>query len=389
MATFKAVVRTKKEYNTVYIRISHKSCPDYIPTSMTVHKSGIRKGEIADHTILANCAIRIKQYVEKLNKIDIRKWEVGEIKKFLTSESEGLSFTGFAEEHIRKMKAAGRKKPAANYTSALNSLKRHMKKENIFFHEITAKTLGAWIESLSGTARAKNMYPVIIKKLFDDGCMEHNDYDRDIIRIKHQPFRAVKIPDADVPDKRSAEVEVLRRIAEAEPSLSREKLAQDVMRMVVCLAGINTVDLYELKKNAFTGGKLCYNRTKTKGKRRDKAYMEIQVVEKLLPLFAEYAGSERLFNFCERYADADIFSRAVNRGLKSLCAKAQVRMITVYWLRHTWATVAQNECGASTEMVGFCLNHTSAHKTTEGYIKKDWSPVDVLNRKVIDFIFPP
>jgi integrase len=110
-------------------------------------------------------------------------------------------------------------------------------------------------------------------------------------------------------------------------------------------------------------------------------------VEELLPLFAKHGGRKGLFDFRERYADADNFARAVNTGLKSLCTKAQVQVITVYWLRHTWATVAQNECGASTELVGFCLNHASAHKTTEGYIKKDYSPVDVLNRKVIDFIF--
>jgi hypothetical protein len=95
---------------------------------MTVHRSGIRKGEIADHTILANCAIRIKRYVDKLNTVDIRNWTVGEVKKFLMSESAGISFTGFAEDCIRKMKAVGRRKPADNYVCALNSLKRHMKK---------------------------------------------------------------------------------------------------------------------------------------------------------------------------------------------------------------------------------------------------------------------
>ncbi|MCL1933662.1 MAG: hypothetical protein FWF53_07640 [Candidatus Azobacteroides sp.] len=58
MATFKAVTRTKKEYNTVYIRVIHGSGGvDYIKTNMTVHKSGIWKGEITDHTVLANCAL--------------------------------------------------------------------------------------------------------------------------------------------------------------------------------------------------------------------------------------------------------------------------------------------------------------------------------------------
>jgi hypothetical protein len=71
MPTMKSVVRTKKEFNDVYVRISHKSKTDYIKTSMTVHKSGMRKGEIADHTILSNCAIKIKRYVERLNNTDV------------------------------------------------------------------------------------------------------------------------------------------------------------------------------------------------------------------------------------------------------------------------------------------------------------------------------
>ena len=57
-----------------------------------------------------------------------------------------------------------------------------------------------------------------------------------------------------------------------------------------------------------------------------------------------------------------------------------------YAFRHSWATIAQNHCGASTEMVAFCLNHSSAHKTTEGYIRKDYKPIDVLNEKVIKYL---
>jgi hypothetical protein len=67
MATFNPVVRTKdKEFNTVYIRIGHNSRTDYIKTSMSLHKSGIKKGEIVYHTILANCYIKIKSYINKL-----------------------------------------------------------------------------------------------------------------------------------------------------------------------------------------------------------------------------------------------------------------------------------------------------------------------------------
>ena len=177
MATFKPVIRTKKEYNTVYIRISHGDGKvDYIRTNMSVHKNSIRKGEITDHVVLANCAIKIKSYIDKINNVNIENWTIQEIKKYLTAESEIVSFSDFAKKYIDKMIVAGRKKPARNYITALNSLEKHYGKK-IFFSDITSKELRKWIEGLEKrTARAKNMYPIIIKKLFDEGCLEYNDY---------------------------------------------------------------------------------------------------------------------------------------------------------------------------------------------------------------------
>jgi integrase len=387
MATFKPVIRANKEYNAVYIRISHNSGTDYIKTDMILHKSGIKKGEIADYTILANCAIKIKSYVDKINQTNIGDWTVQELKKYLTDELKQISFTDFSMKYIDEMRVNGRKKPAANYNTALNSLKKYYKKENIFFSDITSREIRKWIESLSGTARAKQLYPAIIKKLFNEGCLEHNDYDRNIIKIPNQPFKAVIIPDSEVPKKRSVDVETIRKILEVKPELPRERLANDVSILVLYLAGINTVDLYNIGKEEFKGGKLCYNRTKTKNKRKDKAYLEITARDEILPLLEKYKGKLRLFDFKEKYSDSDIFLTAVNKGLKSLCKKAGVQKITVYWLRHTWATTAQNKCGASTELVAFCLNHTSAHRVTEGYIEKDFSPIDELNKKVLDYIF--
>jgi integrase len=388
MATFSPVVRTKdKEFNTVYIRISHNSKTDYIKTSMSLHKSGIKKGEIVDHTILANCYIKIKSYINKLNDLNTESWTVKEVKEFITSEtSSNISFSDFARKYIDKMIVSGRKKPASNYTCALNSLEKHYGK-SIFFSDVTSKELRAWIDTLSETKRAKNLYPVIIKKLFDEGCLEYNDYDRNIIKISGQPFRAVKIPDSDTPQKRTTNAETIRTILAVSPAVSREELARDIVLLVLYLVGINTVDLYGIEKTAFDGEKLCYNRKKTEGKRKDKAYIEVLVNEEILPLFEKYKGNKRLFNFSERYSDPDLFLTAVNKGLKSLCRKANVSKITVYWLRHTWATIAQNQCGASTELVGFCLNHASAHRVTEGYIEKDFAPIDILNRKVLDYIF--
>jgi len=387
MANFKAVVRTKKEYNTVYIRITHKAGKvDYIRTNMSVHKSLIKKGEITDHVILANCAIKIKSYIDKINNENIENWTVTELKKFLTAESERISFSDFARKYIDKMIVAGRKKPAANYTTALNSLEAHYGKK-LYFSDITSKEIRKWIEYLSNTARAKQMYPNAIKTIFEEGCIEYNDYDKNIIKITNRPFIAVKIPKANVPEKRSVNAEVIRKILFSKPQSIREELGRDVAEIIICLAGINAVDLYNLPKESIEDNKICYNRSKTKGKRSDKAHIEIRIPDRIIPLIEKYKGEKRLFSFFDQYSDNENFLRAVNIGLKSICERENIKIITTYYLRHTWATIAQNNCGASTELVAFCLNHSSAHRTTEMYIKKDFTPIDKMNEKVLDYIF--
>lgn len=83
-----------------------------------------------------------------------------------------------------------------------------------------------------------------------------------------------------------------------------------------------------------------------------------------------------------------VFLDYIDLGLKDVAKIAGVtEKITTYVFRHTFATIAQNNCGASTELVGFALNHASAHKITEGYITKDYSPINTLNSAVLEFVF--
>ena len=143
-----------------------------------------------------------------------------------------------------------------------------------------------------------------------------------------------------------------------------------------------------MKKENLKDGFLCYNRQKTKKFRRDGAYLEIKVPGRILPLFDKYkTDDEYLFNFHLRHQDLDCFNINVNRALKTYCVFNGLPPICIYNFRHSWATIAQNICCASTEEVGFALNHSSAHRVTERYIKKDYSPISKLNEQVLAVVF--
>ncbi len=199
-------------------------------------------------------------------------------------------------------------------------------------------------------------------------------------------------------EKRAISAEDCRKffaVALPESSYTRPKaeLGRDVAKMVLCLAGINTVDLFHLKKTDYRHGVIAYKRAKTKKSRADEAYIEMRVEPIIQPLFDKYRADEKdpyLFNFHKRYADSDSFGANANSGIKDVCRLLNIpddKLYCVYTVRHTWGTIAQNDCEASISEVGFAMNHSGGHNVTRGYIKTDFSPAWELNAKVIEFIF--
>ena len=137
------------------------------------------------------------------------------------------------------------------------------------------------------------MYPVCIRMMYNAAMDEFNDEEKNIIRIKRNPFKKIVIPKADVPEKRAVSVEVLQRffnapVPESKMKESLSELGRDVAEMVFGLAGMNTADLFELRKENLKDGTLCYHRQKTKKFRRDGAYLEVKIPKRLLSLFEKY-----------------------------------------------------------------------------------------------------
>ena len=400
MATFKACIKTQRNDGlfAVFIRITHNRAARYINTGKTIDKSKIRKGEIKDITLLSYCSNLIKQYSERLNAVDITNWTANDIVAYLQNIDEDISFSKYARKYVRDMAVnRGMERNSKNYKWAYQSLEKFAGTDDIMFSRLTTKFIQDWIKTLESTSRAKEMYPICNRMIYNAGLEEYNDYDRNIIRIKLQPFRKIEIPKADVPEKRALSIDVLRAFfngknPETKLKASLPELSKDIAEMVFCLAGMNTADIFELRKNNLKEGMLCYQRQKTKKFRRDGAYLEIKIPERIIPLFNKYMDdedSEYLLNFNKRYQDSNCFNINVNHGLKAYCEYNKLPKMCIYNFRHSWATIAQNYCGASIEEVGFALNHSSAHKITEGYIQKDYSPITRLNTKVLDCIFSP
>ena len=70
--------------------------------------------------------------------------------------------------------------------------------------------------------------------------------------------------------------------------------------------------------------------------------------------------------------------------MKALCKDAGLSGITFYWVRHSFASIARNDCRFSKDDVALALNHVdNGHSVTDIYIAKDWSIVDEVQAAVI------
>lgn len=401
MATFKVCVQKQRKdgFWPVYIRVIHHKKVAYMPTDKMVTNEGLSKhNEIEDPYVMKWASGRIIGYMDSLNKIDIEHWTVKEIVDYLKNGNADVSFSDYARIHHARMIDNRQERNARNYELAYQHLERYAGTTNVMFSQLTSSFVNAWIKSLEHTHRAKEMYPVCIRQIFKAACAELNDYDQGRIRITTNPWVKVQIPTADIPEKLAISPEDCRAFFSAPLPESKFKsplpeLGRDVAMMVLCLAGMNTVDIYNLKKKDYYDGIIHYKRAKTRKFRTDEAYMEMRVPAIIKPLFDKYAADSSdsfLFCFHARHTTSDSFNANVNIGIKKICESmklAKEEWYSVYTFRHTWGTVAQNDCGASLSEVGFGMNHAGGNKVTRGYVMLDFTPAWILNEKVIDFIF--
>ena len=206
MATFKACVKTQRSDGlfAVLIRITHNRTARYINTGKTIDKSKVRKGEIKDATILSYCSNLIKLYSERLNAVEITTWTDNEVVSYLQNIDEDISFSKYARKYERDMAVyRGMERNSRNYKWAYQSLEKYAGTNDIKFSKMTTKFIQDWMKTLEKTSRAKEMYPICIRMMYNAAMEEYNDYDKNIIRIKLQPFRKIAIPKADVPEKRA------------------------------------------------------------------------------------------------------------------------------------------------------------------------------------------
>ena len=435
MPTFSIEVREKNERRDgkfpVSIRLTHKRVSRKIPTGIYVNRKQVKSdfSGIKDPTILKGLLNDISKYEDMLTKglgTDLSRFSASDLVRYIemqkaTAGGAEIDFIAFCNSHIKTLRREGRDGTAGRFEAVIRNLTDYFGRSTVFVKEINVKNLQGFIEYMQKPheqnrinqhgkevtirrpgckAQTVKDYLADVHTLFNAACDYYNDEDAETLLITHRPFASKKlqVEVKEEPENRDLSVDDLVKILKAEvvPG-KRMQLARDVLALSFYLLAMNTADLFgadvELEDNRIT-----YHRQKTANRRKDEALMSVKVEPEAFPLIQKYRDpdNKRLFSFYKMYVDFREFNRNVNAGCKQLAAYLRIDVpLSSYYMRHTWATIASEECGISESDIALALNHVGAAsglesgkslKTTRGYIHRRFTRNDINNRIVLDYI---
>ena len=383
----------------IKIRITHSRKADYISTDLYVlpdsfdSKAGVVKsGKNKEYINL-----RVTDYIQKYQRKDI---ELGDRRDYMTvkqiktyfledkKNSGALDFFEFVEEYLKSLDSAG---TLRWHNTAIASIKSFIGNQ-LPFSEINLAFLQRYEKYLKrqGVGNGINNYMRSFRALFNKARDLYNDEDAKIVRIPQYPFRNYSIPPSVTKSKdHFLSIDELCALINHKCPNSGEEFAIDMFLLMIYLIGIEAKDLFYLSKPN-RKGRVLYDRFKT-GKE-----FSIKLEPEALAIIKKYPSKNHLINVQDRYSDHLTFVSFINehlhgrksRKVTGIFPKLEIeKNVTTKWARHTWATIARNDCRINKDDVALSLGHQDAdNKVTDMYIKYDHSIIDESNRKVIDFI---
>ena len=160
------------------------------------------------------------------------------------------------------------------------------------------------------------------------------------------PFRKFHIKNEETP-KRNISVEDMRLLLGWQELHGQQREYLDMFKLMLCLSGINVVDLLHLKKSDYRNGRITYHRAKT------NRFYDIKVEPEADRIIRRYAGDKYLVRIMDRRKDYKQYASQMNYALQHIGrwtkidgrgGKYQIEPlfpgITTYTARHSWATYA-------------------------------------------------
>ena len=369
MATFKTCIfehqRRKDGTYNIKLRITHHRKSRWISSTLYATSSDLTRGmKIKNEKLNRLCRELVDNCIDICNNIGyaIENMDVDELVAFITSKLKGgnrfhLDFFEYAIQETGKM----RKGTASIYISAINALKRYIRRDTLDIQEIKPSLIKGFVEFIKNEPsqrganrkqshgdvaskgdRALSLYVSRIKTIYNKAKDEFNDEEFGQINISGNPFKNIHIETPPPTAKRAIGIDAVQKIINLQPFENDcIQMARDCFIISFSLMGMNSADMFSALPAK--SREIIYFRQKTASRRADKAEMHVRIepcIDYLIQKYADQA-KKRLFNFYIKYKDKASFNKAINKGLKEVGQTVGVDNLTFYAARHSWATIAR------------------------------------------------
>jgi hypothetical protein len=417
MATIREVIlpNQKREDGTwnVKIRVTHQRKVNYISTQHYVGAKQIRPDHsIKDPIILNAIYPTLKDYREKISDLGpkLEVFDLPRLIKYLTNKTEitadEINVIAFGRKMIAELKEAGREGSAHTINTVVNGLVDFFASEKVPVTEIRAAMLVKYekfLRSEREITRLNQFQSEVTRTmpgLSDNGLHNHmrdlrvlfnairnfyNDDDLGLTIVMHYPFKKYKLvrPTENKKPKLSIMQVIAIRDFKAKPG-SRMELARDLFMLSFYLCGMNAVDLYKLPEDTIMLNRVDYNRSKTSSRRRDSAFISINIPDIAIPLYVKYAGKLQ-----QRYCSHNSLDTALSKGMRAIGKELKYKDLEFYDARHAFGDWARNICRFSKDDVALALNHKDqTNSVTDYYVSKSWAIIDEVQKAVLRLIIP-
>lgn len=394
MAKFKAVILTTEKRQddkiNVKIRVTHNRTIRYVATDYHVlekyfdpisEKILTGGGFTADQADKANGKIQmlIGDMVRKTDKLtNLRLMDMRSLMKIVRDKRPDYDLFSVLEDRMNKFKDAGN----INYYKTILRTKRAVEVySGARIVPFTSIDYG-WLTRFEAHLRAKGQSSNTIGIHMRDIRTAFNEaITLGVAELSSYPFRKYHIP-KEKTRKRNLIAEEMQKIVRFKTVNPTLAWSRDLFMLSFYLIGINMRDLMFLTPENIEDGRIYYRRSKGKKDYSIKIYPEAQEI------IDRYAGKKYLLDIMERYKDYLTATHLINDKLRLIATELKIaKPITIYWARHTWATIAiSKQIGASRDIVRYGLGHAIGSLVSDIYIEYDLSQVDAVNKKVIKLV---
>lgn len=397
--------------NRIRIRITHRRESKWIKTNIVVSADEqTASGKPKNRAVMRPAEKLIDKMTDVVNHIDMYKlaaMSVEELVVYINNalkepERFKLDFVEFG-----RLVASRKSKGTGNmYNVAMNALERFFKGRHPDISEITVRNLRAfeqflneekvvkvdWRSGKSKTIkknkgdRAASLYLSNIRHIYKCARIEFNDPDLGLFPIPNDPFEYYSVPKTPSAKHRNISPDAIQLMIDTrEKYMGRVRMAVDAFLISFGLCGMNAADLFSCAKPK-KNGVLHYCRQKTTNRRDDGAEMYVRIEPCIKEIMKDYTDKGRCFDYYKRYKDKDIFTTALNRGLRRWIKDNRQEDFTFYSARHSWATIGRSKrCNISKDIIAAGLCHVDeSNRTNDIYINMDWELLWDANKKILD-----